>query len=76
MESDAAVVKRVLNGEVEAFSILVERYFDHYVRFAIHLVGNREDAEEVVQAPSCAPTARSGATRSASASARGSSEYS
>ena len=49
MESDAAVVKRVLNGEVEAFSILVERYFDHYVRFAIHLVGNREDAEEVVQ---------------------------
>jgi len=39
----------VLNGEVEAFSILVERYFDHYVRFANHLVGNREDAEEVVQ---------------------------
>ena len=49
MESDAAVVKRVLNGEVEAYSILVERYFDHYVRFAVHLVGNREDAEEVVQ---------------------------
>ena len=49
MESDSAVVKRVLNGEVEAYSILVERYFDHYVRFAVHLVGNREDAEEVVQ---------------------------
>ena len=49
MESDAAVVNRVLNGEVEAYSILVERYFDHYVRFAVHLVGNREDAEEVVQ---------------------------
>jgi RNA polymerase sigma-70 factor (ECF subfamily) len=47
--SDAAVVKRVLGGEVEAFGILVERYFDHYVRFAVHLVGNREDAEEVVQ---------------------------
>ena len=47
--SDAAVVKRVLGGEVEAFGILVERYFDHYVRFAAHLVGNREDAEEVVQ---------------------------
>jgi RNA polymerase sigma-70 factor, ECF subfamily len=47
--SDAAVVRRVLGGEVEAFSILVERYFDHYVRFATHLVGNREDAEEVVQ---------------------------
>jgi RNA polymerase sigma-70 factor (ECF subfamily) len=49
VESDAAVVQRVLNGEVEAYSILVERYFDHYVRFAVHLVGNREDAEEVVQ---------------------------
>ena len=47
--SDAAVVRRVLGGDVEAFGILVERYFDHYVRFAVHLVGNREDAEEVVQ---------------------------
>ena len=47
--SDAAIVQRVLGGDVEAFSILVERYHDHYVRFAAHLVGNREDAEEVVQ---------------------------
>jgi RNA polymerase sigma-70 factor (ECF subfamily) len=47
--SDAAVVRRVLGGDVDAFSILVERYYDHYVRFAVHLVGNREDAEEVVQ---------------------------
>jgi RNA polymerase sigma-70 factor, ECF subfamily len=47
--SDAAIVRRVLNGEVEAYAILVDRYFDHYVRFAAHLVGNREDAEEVVQ---------------------------
>lgn len=47
--SDAAIVQRVLGGDVEAFSMLVERYYDHYVRFATHLVGNREDAEEVVQ---------------------------
>jgi RNA polymerase sigma-70 factor (ECF subfamily) len=47
--SDAAIVQRVLGGDVEAFSMLVERYYDHYVRFAVHLVGNREDAEEVVQ---------------------------
>jgi RNA polymerase sigma-70 factor (ECF subfamily) len=47
--SDAAVVRRVLDGDVEAFSILVERYYDHYVRFAAHLIGNREDAEEAVQ---------------------------
>src|SRR4030095_11976059 len=43
------VGREVCEGEVEAFSVLVERYFDRYVRFAIHLVGNREDAEEVVQ---------------------------
>jgi RNA polymerase sigma-70 factor (ECF subfamily) len=47
--SDASIVRRVLGGEVDAYAILVDRYFDHYVRFAIHLVGNREDAEEVVQ---------------------------
>jgi RNA polymerase sigma-70 factor (ECF subfamily) len=47
--SDASIVGRVLGGEVDAYAILVDRYFDHYVRFAIHLVGNREDAEEVVQ---------------------------
>lgn len=47
--SDAAIVRRVLNGDVEAYAILVDRYFEHYVRFAVHLVGNREDAEEVVQ---------------------------
>ena len=47
--SDAEVVRRVLAGDVDAFSVLVDRYHDHYVRFAAHLVGNREDAEEVVQ---------------------------
>lgn len=47
--SDSAVVRRVLDGDVDAFGILVDRYHDHYVRFAVHLVGNREDAEEVVQ---------------------------
>jgi RNA polymerase sigma-70 factor, ECF subfamily len=47
--SDSAVVRRVLDGDVDAFSILVERYHDHYLRFASHLIGNREDAEEAVQ---------------------------
>jgi RNA polymerase sigma-70 factor (ECF subfamily) len=47
--SDSAVIRRVLDGDVEAFSLLVDRYYDHYVRFALHLVGNREDAEEVLQ---------------------------
>ena len=47
--TDAAVVKRVLEGDVEAFGILVDRYYDRYARYAVHVVGNREDAEEAVQ---------------------------
>ena len=30
--SDASIVRRVLGGEVDAYAILVDRYFDHYVR--------------------------------------------
>lgn len=47
--TDAAVVRRVLEGDVEAFSVLVDRYYDRYARFAVHMVGNREDAEEALQ---------------------------
>ena len=47
--SDAAVVRRVLDGNEDAFAILVERYYDHYARLATHLTGNREDAEEALQ---------------------------
>jgi RNA polymerase sigma-70 factor, ECF subfamily len=39
----------VIEGDVDAFAILVDRYHDHYLRFALHLIGNREDAEEAVQ---------------------------
>ena len=47
--TDAAVVRRVLEGDVEAFAILVERYYDRYARYAVHMVGSREDAEEALQ---------------------------
>ena len=47
--SDAAVVRRVLEGEVDAFSILVDRYYDRYARFAVHMVGDAEDAEDALQ---------------------------
>jgi len=47
--SDAVVVARVLRGDVEAFSELVERYRDRYARYAFHMLGNREDAEEALQ---------------------------
>ncbi len=47
--SDEAAVARVLGGDVESFGILMKRYRDRYFRFAYHLLGNREDAEDVLQ---------------------------
>ncbi|HUF28913.1 MAG TPA: RNA polymerase sigma factor [Gemmatimonadaceae bacterium] len=47
--TDSAVVRRVLEGDIEAFAILVDRYHDRYARFAVHMTGNREDAEEALQ---------------------------
>lgn len=47
--SDAVIVARVLRGDVEAFRTLVERYRDRYARYAFHMLGNREDAEEALQ---------------------------
>jgi len=47
--SDAVVVARVLRGDVESFRVLVERYRDRYARYAYHMLGNREDAEEALQ---------------------------
>src|SRR5258705_13758567 len=47
--SDAALVTRVLQGEVNAYSALVSRYRDKYARYAVHMLGNREDAEEALQ---------------------------
>jgi RNA polymerase sigma-70 factor (ECF subfamily) len=47
--TDAAAVRRVLDGDSDAFSILVSRYGDRYVRYASQMLGNREDAEEALQ---------------------------
>src|ERR1043166_1675134 len=47
--ADAQIVERVLAGNVEAFATLVERYRDRCARYAMHMLGNREDAEEVLQ---------------------------
>ena len=49
VSSDAVIVARVLRGDVEAFRILVDRYRDRYARYAFHMLGNREDAEEALQ---------------------------
>jgi RNA polymerase sigma-70 factor (ECF subfamily) len=68
--SDADCVRAVLGGDAEAFGTLVERYQHDYVRFAVRMLGSREDADEALQAafvrayralPQCREPARFGA---------------
>jgi RNA polymerase sigma-70 factor (ECF subfamily) len=48
-ESDGQIVQRVLGGDVEAFAVLVDRHHSRLARYALHILGNRADAEEAVQ---------------------------
>jgi RNA polymerase sigma-70 factor (ECF subfamily) len=48
-DSDAAVVARVLAGESGAYAILVARYRGQFARYALRMLGSREDAEEALQ---------------------------
>lgn len=47
--SDAEIIRRVLDGDSDAFRFLVARYRSRFSRFAIHMLGNRQDAEEALQ---------------------------
>jgi RNA polymerase sigma-70 factor (ECF subfamily) len=47
--TDAVLVSRVIGGDVDAYAVLVARYRDRYARFAVHMLGSREDAEDVLQ---------------------------
>jgi RNA polymerase sigma-70 factor, ECF subfamily len=47
--SDEEAIVRVLAGEADAFAAIVHRYRDNYARFATRMVGNRADAEDVLQ---------------------------
>ncbi|HTR76713.1 MAG TPA: RNA polymerase sigma factor [Gemmatimonadaceae bacterium] len=47
--SDGAIVARVLGGDAEAYAQLVARHRERFGRFALHMLGNREDAEEALQ---------------------------
>ena len=46
---DGALVHAAIDGEVEAFAELSRRYRDTYTRFAVRMVGSRDDAEDVLQ---------------------------
>jgi RNA polymerase sigma-70 factor (ECF subfamily) len=47
--TDAAVIQRVLDGDTDAFAIIVNRYHERYARVAHQMLGDRDDAEEAVQ---------------------------
>jgi RNA polymerase sigma-70 factor (ECF subfamily) len=47
--TDSALVLRVLDGDGDAFGVLVARHHARCLRLAIHVLGSREDAEDAVQ---------------------------
>jgi RNA polymerase sigma-70 factor, ECF subfamily len=47
--SDGAVVQAVLEGEVEQYGVLVRRYKNRYARYAAHMLGSVDAAEDAVQ---------------------------
>ncbi len=47
--SDAAIVRRVLAGDVEAFALLVDRNHARALQLATGLMGDADDAEDAVQ---------------------------
>ncbi len=48
-ESDGALIKRVCQGDEEAFALLVDRYKDSLTNYLTHLTRSRERAEEIAQ---------------------------
>jgi RNA polymerase sigma-70 factor (ECF subfamily) len=48
-QTDGQIVARVLAGDVDAYAILVARYRGRLGRYAVHMLGSREDAEEALQ---------------------------
>jgi RNA polymerase sigma-70 factor, ECF subfamily len=48
-EPDSQVVAVVLAGDTDAYAILLGRYRDAYTRFAVRMLGNREDADDALQ---------------------------
>lgn len=49
LAEERAVVERVLAGDTEEYRVLVDRYQHRALAVAIGIVGNRDDAEDLVQ---------------------------
>ena len=48
-ESDATLVARERAGDTAAYAVLVARYRVQFARYAVRMLGSREDAEEALQ---------------------------
>ena len=48
-ESDLDLVRRAQCGDLTAYALLIERHRVGLERYAVHLLGQREDAEEALQ---------------------------
>ncbi len=48
-DTDAAVIANVQAGDSSAFAVIVARYGTQFGRYAVRMLGNREDAEEALQ---------------------------
>lgn len=48
-ETRSLLVHAAKGGDVRAFATLVDTYYARCLRFALHMLGNRDDAEEAVQ---------------------------
>jgi len=49
MQEDMAQIKRIRNGDVEAFGELVDKYKNKLFSFLVKLTGSRHDSEEILQ---------------------------
>jgi RNA polymerase sigma-70 factor, ECF subfamily len=47
--ADAAVIRRVLEGDVEAFAVLVDRYQDEFAGYAKYMTGSLDEAADIIQ---------------------------
>jgi RNA polymerase sigma-70 factor (ECF subfamily) len=47
--SDSDLIVKVLGGDVDAYGPLVRRYQDTYFRFALRMLGSRDDADDALQ---------------------------
>lgn len=47
--TDQDLIHRILDGDAEAYALLVDRHYDRCARVAVRILGNREDTEEAIQ---------------------------